>query len=69
MRPLLPRRIALVAAEGRLFGTDGVRGKANHYPVTPEIAFSLGRAGAEYLQGTRQGERCYRRRAGSTSLR
>jgi phosphoglucosamine mutase len=40
-----------VAAEGRLFGTDGVRGLANHYPVTPEMAFALGRAGAEHLQG------------------
>jgi phosphoglucosamine mutase len=46
-----------VAAEGRLFGTDGVRGRANHYPVTPEMAFCLGRAGAEHLQGTRQGKR------------
>jgi phosphoglucosamine mutase len=43
-----------MAAEGRLFGTDGVRGKANRYPVTAEMAFSLGRAGAEYLQGARQ---------------
>ena len=41
-------------AESRLFGTDGVRGLANHYPVTPEMAFALGRAGAEYLQGARQ---------------
>jgi phosphoglucosamine mutase len=45
-----------MAVEERLFGTDGVRGKANHYPVTPEMAFSLGRAGAEYLQGTRPGK-------------
>ncbi len=45
-----------MAAEERLFGTDGVRGKANHYPITPEMAFSLGRAGAEYLQGTHQGK-------------
>jgi phosphoglucosamine mutase len=43
-----------VTAESRLFGTDGVRGLANHYPVTPEMAFALGRAGAEYLQGARQ---------------
>jgi phosphoglucosamine mutase len=42
-----------VAAEGRLFGTDGVRGVANQYPVTAEMAFSLGRAGAEHLQGKR----------------
>ena len=29
---------------GRIFGTDGVRGKANHYPMTVEIALALGRA-------------------------
>jgi phosphoglucosamine mutase len=45
-----------VAAEGRLFGTDGVRGLANRYPVTPEMAFSLGRAGAEYLQANHSGK-------------
>jgi phosphoglucosamine mutase len=39
-----------VTAEGRLFGTDGVRGRANQYPVTPEMAFELGRAGAAHLQ-------------------
>ena len=49
---LSPLRIEPVTAEGRLFGTDGVRGLANHYPVTPEMAFSLGRAGAEHLQGS-----------------
>ncbi len=27
-----------------LFGTDGIRGKANAYPVTPEIALRMGRA-------------------------
>jgi phosphoglucosamine mutase len=43
-----------VTAEDRLFGTDGVRGLANHHPMTPEVAFSLGRAGAEHLQGARQ---------------
>jgi phosphoglucosamine mutase len=45
-----------VIAEGRLFGTDGVRGLANQYPVTPELAFFLGRAGAEHLQGGRPGK-------------
>jgi phosphoglucosamine mutase len=29
---------------GSLFGTDGIRGRANQYPVTPEIAMRLGRA-------------------------
>lgn len=26
---------------GRLFGTDGVRGEANRYPMNAEIAFAL----------------------------
>lgn len=28
----------------RLFGTDGIRGQANHYPVTPEVALQIGKA-------------------------
>ncbi|MBI5581388.1 MAG: phosphoglucosamine mutase [Deltaproteobacteria bacterium] len=28
----------------RLFGTDGIRGVANTYPMTPELALSIGRA-------------------------
>lgn len=31
-------------AERRLFGTDGVRGEANQYPMTCEVALALGRA-------------------------
>ncbi|MEJ2244578.1 MAG: phosphoglucosamine mutase [Acidobacteriota bacterium] len=31
---------------GKLFGTDGVRGVANRYPMTPEMAMQLGRATA-----------------------
>ena len=31
-------------SEPRLFGTDGVRGVANQYPMTPEIALRIGRA-------------------------
>jgi len=27
-----------------LFGTDGIRGKANTYPMTSEIVLSLGKA-------------------------
>ncbi len=27
-----------------LFGTDGIRGKANQYPMTPEVALRAGRA-------------------------
>ncbi len=29
---------------GRLFGTDGIRGKANQYPITPEMALNVGKA-------------------------
>ena len=29
---------------GKLFGTDGIRGKANEYPMIPEMAFKVGRA-------------------------
>ena len=28
---------------GKLFGTDGIRGKANVYPMTPEMALKVGR--------------------------
>ncbi|MBF0106781.1 MAG: phosphoglucosamine mutase [Deltaproteobacteria bacterium] len=34
----------------KLFGTDGVRGRANLYPITPEIALSLGQAVARYFK-------------------
>lgn len=36
----------------KLFGTDGIRGKANHYPMTGEIAFEVGRAAAYVLKKT-----------------
>ena len=38
-------------AERILFGTDGIRGMANRHPVTPEIAFRLGRAAGHLLRG------------------
>jgi phosphoglucosamine mutase len=28
----------------RLFGTDGIRGRANEYPMTPDVVYELGRA-------------------------
>jgi len=34
----------------RLFGTDGIRGVANLYPLTPEFAFRLGRAAAAFFK-------------------
>lgn len=35
---------------GRLFGTDGIRGMANRYPMTGEVAMAVGRAVAYVLQ-------------------
>ena len=33
----------------QLFGTDGIRGKANQWPITPEVALRIGRAVARIL--------------------
>jgi len=33
----------------QLFGTDGIRGKANEFPITPEVALRIGRAVARVL--------------------
>ena len=35
---------------GKLFGTDGIRGVANQYPMTPEMALAVGRAVASYFK-------------------
>ncbi|WP_428541891.1 phosphoglucosamine mutase [Profundibacter sp.] len=35
---------------GKLFGTDGVRGRANSYPMTAEIALKLGAAAGRYFR-------------------
>jgi phosphoglucosamine mutase len=37
-------------SERKLFGTDGVRGKANIHPMTGEVAMKLGRAVTYYFQ-------------------
>ena len=34
----------------KLFGTDGIRGKANTYPITPEIALQVGKAIAHVME-------------------
>ena len=34
----------------QFFGTDGIRGKANTHPMTADVATSVGRAAAYYLQ-------------------
>lgn len=38
------------AVPKKLFGTDGVRGRANQFPMTVEIALALGRAAGKMLQ-------------------
>ncbi len=40
----------------RLFGTDGIRGVANAYPITPELALKVGRAVARVLRAGRPGK-------------
>lgn len=35
----------------KLFGTDGIRGIANRYPMTAEVALQVGRAVAHYFRG------------------
>jgi phosphoglucosamine mutase len=37
---------------GRLFGTDGIRGVANQYPLTAEVALRVGRAVASIFRET-----------------
>ena len=41
----------------RLFGTDGMRGKVNHFPMQPDIALRLGLAAGAYF---RTGDRRHR---------
>ena len=39
----------------RLFGTDGIRGKVNKYPITPEVALRVGMAAALILKKEHHG--------------
>ena len=39
---------------GKLFGTDGIRGKAGEYPMTEEMAERVGRAVAKTFPGSRR---------------
>ncbi len=34
----------------KYFGTDGIRGTANHWPMTPEVAMRLGMAAGKYFR-------------------
>jgi len=38
---------------GKLFGTDGIRGLANEYPMTPEMALKVGQAVGLHFGGTK----------------
>ncbi len=40
----------------KLFGTDGIRGVANQYPMTAEMAVRLGQAVAHHFKGRRNGK-------------
>jgi phosphoglucosamine mutase len=42
--------MAQTSLERRLFGTDGIRGVANQYPMTAEMALALGRSVAEHFR-------------------
>ncbi|MCY4643055.1 MAG: phosphoglucosamine mutase [Bacteriovoracales bacterium] len=46
-----------MSAKRRLFGTDGIRGKANVFPMTCEVATRLGRAITHFFQLREEGER------------
>jgi phosphoglucosamine mutase len=46
-----------MANKKKLFGTDGIRGKANIYPMTSEVAMNLGRAVAHYFQKNSNNEK------------
>ncbi len=40
----------------KLFGTDGIRGQANCFPITPEIALQVGKATARIFEARGKGE-------------
>lgn len=41
----------------KLFGTDGIRGKANTWPITPEMGVKIGRAAALFFAGKEKSPR------------
>ncbi len=43
-----------MAAAHSLFGTDGIRGQAGNYPITPDCALRIGRAFSLVLGGSRR---------------
>ncbi len=49
-----------MAERRRLFGTDGIRGRANVHPMTPEMILELGRALAAVFRLGPRGDRAHR---------
>ena len=47
----------MTASRRRLFGTDGIRGVVNQYPMTAEFALALGRAVAQFLREEKKNRR------------
>jgi phosphoglucosamine mutase len=47
---LMKGQVNLLSRSGKIFGTDGVRGKANRMPMVPEVALALGRATGKLLR-------------------
>ncbi len=41
----------------KLFGTDGIRGIANSYPMTAEVALNIGRAVAHLFKKKNTGQK------------
>ena len=52
-----PASIASAPRPRTLFGTDGVRGRANYEPMTPEMALRLGRAVAYHFRANHKSGR------------
>jgi len=46
-----------MAYKRKLFGTDGIRGIANTYPMTPEMALRIGKAAAEVFRNGKKRHR------------
>lgn len=44
-------------AARKIFGTDGIRGQANSWPITPEMAMRLGMAAATYFRQSSENRR------------
>ncbi len=57
MNPMQHEQSSLFLRGERLFGTDGIRGQSNTYPITPEIALQVGKAIARVYEHRAAGKR------------